>query len=655
MDIRISNAIRFLSIDAVEKAKSGHPGMPMGMADVASILFTEFIKINPKDPLWPDRDRFILSNGHGSMLIYSLLYLLGYKEPTINDIKNFRKLGSKTPGHPEFEHTIGIETTTGPLGQGIGNAVGMALAERKLNLKFGNSLVNHFTYAFAGDGCLMEGLSHEALSLAGHLNLNKLIIFYDDNGISIDGSTQLSFTDDTEKRLNSYGWNYIKIDGHNHNSIRSSIKKAQKSKKPTMIACKTKIGFGSPNKVNSHESHGAPLGKDEIELTRKNLNWNYKPFVIPKDILGYWRKAGKRSLKEYSSWKLRLKKSKNIRLFNTTISNDLSLNILEKSRNEFNKLNANTEKISTRKASQLSLDVLNKNIPKMIGGSADLTPSNNTKSKELDPIAPDNLNGRYVHYGVREHGMASIMNGLSLHGGFIPYGGTFLVFSDYCRPSIRLSAMMGLKVIYVMTHDSIGLGEDGPTHQPVEHIMSLRLIPNLKVFRPADLYETFDSWIEALKGDGSSIIALSRQDLKVLNTSTSKRLSFYQNNFCNIISGNLNKRDLTIVATGSEVEIGYEASLKLAKKGINSTVISIPCIEQFNTLSPAKKSRILGSSPIIFVEAGVSVGWRSILKDNSNIVSVDTFGASGPKNDVYEHFKITKEEIVKKAIRLCSN
>ena len=652
MDNRIPNAIRFLSIDAVEKAKSGHPGMPMGMADVASILFTEFIKINPKDPLWPDRDRFVLSNGHGSMLIYSLLYLLGYKEPTIADIKNFRKIGSKTPGHPEFEHTIGVETTTGPLGQGIGNAVGMALAERKLNLKFGNSLVNHFTYAFAGDGCLMEGLSHEVLSLAGHLNLNKLIIFYDDNGISIDGSTKLSFTDDTEKRLNSYGWNYIKIDGHSHNSIRSSIKKAQKSKKPTMIACKTNIGFGSPNKVNSHESHGAPLGKDEIELTRKNLNWDNKPFVIPKDILDYWRKAGKKSLKNYISWKSRLNKSKNRTLFNATIKKDVSPNIFEKSRNEFNKLNAKIDKISTRKASQLSLDVLNKHIPKMIGGSADLTPSNNTKSKGLDPIAPNNLDGRYVHYGVREHGMASIMNGLSLHGGFIPYGGTFLVFSDYCRPSIRLSAMMGLKVIYVMTHDSIGLGEDGPTHQPVEHLMSLRLIPNLKVFRPADLYETFDCWLEALKADGSSIIALSRQDLKVLNTSSSKRLAFYKNNFCNIVKGNLKKRDLTIISTGSEVEIAYEAALELEKKGVKATVVSIPCIEQFNTLSIGKKSKILGSSPKIYVEAGVSVGWRSIFDNNSSVVSVDSFGASGPKNDVYEHFKITKKEIVKKAMKL---
>ena len=652
MDNRIPNAIRFLSIDAVEKAKSGHPGMPMGMADVASILFTEFIKINPKDPLWPDRDRFVLSNGHGSMLIYSLLYLLGYKEPTIADIKNFRKIGSKTPGHPEFEHTIGVETTTGPLGQGIGNAVGMALAERKLNLKFGNSLVNHFTYAFAGDGCLMEGLSHEVLSLAGHLNLNKLIIFYDDNGISIDGSTKLSFTDDTEKRLNSYGWNYIKIDGHSHNSIRSSIKKAQKSKKPTMIACKTNIGFGSPNKVNSHESHGAPLGKDEIELTRKNLNWDNKPFVIPKDILDYWRKAGKKSLKNYISWKSRLNKSKNRTLFNATIKKDVSPNIFEKSRNQFNKLNAKIDKISTRKASQLSLDILNKHIPKIIGGSADLTPSNNTKSKGLDPIAPNNLDGRYVHYGVREHGMASIMNGLSLHGGFIPYGGTFLVFSDYCRPSIRLSAMMGLKVIYVMTHDSIGLGEDGPTHQPVEHLMSLRLIPNLKVFRPADLYETFDCWLEALKADGSSIIALSRQDLKVLNTSSSKRLAFYKNNFCNIVKGNLKKRDLTIISTGSEVEIAYEAALELEKKGVKATVVSIPCIEQFNTLSIGKKSKILGSSPKIYVEAGVSVGWRSIFDNNSSVVSVDSFGASGPKNDVYEHFKITKKEIVKKAMKL---
>ena len=537
MDIRIPNSIRFLSMDAVQKAKSGHPGMPMGMADIASVLFTEFIKINPKDPEWPNRDRFVLSNGHGSMLIYSLLYLLGYKEPTLKDIKEFRKVKSKTPGHPEYRHTKGIETTTGPLGQGLGNAVGMALAEKILNKKFGSSLIDHFTYVFAGDGCMMEGISHEVLSFSGHLKLNKLIVFYDDNDISIDGPTSLTFTDNSKLRMEAYGWNYIKINGHDHNQIRNAIKKAKISKKPTMIACKTKIGYGSPNKQGSHESHGAALGDEEIKLTREKLNWPYKPFEIPKDILNHWRMSGKKSQKKYNNWKKKVSEYNNSNQFKSFVSKKIDRRKINKIIKHFNDKTVGLTKASTRKASQLCLDSINKFLDSTIGGSADLTPSNNTKSKDLNILSKDNMNGRYIHYGVREHGMASIMNGLSLHSGFIPYGGTFLVFSDYCRPSIRLSAMMNAKVIYIMTHDSIGLGEDGPTHQPVEHLTSLRLIPNLKVFRPCDLNETLDCWINALNYDGASVLALSRQDLPILNQRTKKRNEFFDKYNSNLIFG----------------------------------------------------------------------------------------------------------------------
>jgi|TARA_B100000131_G_scaffold248472_1_gene241609 transketolase len=651
MDKRIPNAIRFLSMDAVQKANSGHPGMPMGMADIASVLFTEFIKINPKDPKWVNRDRFVLSNGHGSMLIYSLLYLLGYKEPSLSDIKKFRKVGSKTPGHPEYKHTIGIETTTGPLGQGLGNAVGMALGEKILSNKFGSAMINHYTYVFAGDGCLMEGISHEALSLAGHLNLNKMIVFYDDNDISIDGPTSLSFTDDTEKRIISYGWEYIKISGHNHNQIRKAIKKAQKSNKPTMIACKTTIGYGSPNKAGSHESHGAALGESEIALTRKKLNWPYKPFEIPDDVLNFWRKSGRRSEAKYNSWKRKLKKFKRANEFRSFTTQNITSTLINKIVSDFYKKTSDISKISTRKASQLCLDSINTFIDNTIGGSADLTPSNNTKSKDLSILNKTNFDGRYIHYGVREHGMAAIMNGLSLHSGFIPYGGTFLVFSDYCRPSIRLSSMMGAKVIYVMTHDSIGLGEDGPTHQPVEHLMSLRLIPKLKVFRPCDLNETLDCWVKALNYNGASVMALSRQDLKVVNGNSKKRLAFFDRYNANLIFGDLINRDITFIATGSEVEIAYEAAKILYDKSISATVISIPCVENFSDMGIAKINKILGSGKKIYIEAGVSTGWRSFFDDTTDFISVETFGESGPKDDVYNKFDISVKSLVNKTIK----
>jgi|TARA_B110000263_G_C15312046_1_gene514096 transketolase len=652
MDVRIPNSLRFLSIDAVEKANSGHPGMPMGMSDVATVLFHEYMKFDSSKPSWPDRDRFILSNGHGSMLLYSLQYLLGYAEPSLKEIKNFRQLGSKAPGHPEYKHTIGIETTTGPLAQGLGNAVGMALAERIQNSRFGDDLVDHFTYAFVGDGCLMEGLSHEVLSLAGHLKLNKLIVFFDDNNISIDGPTSLSTSDDTKMRILSYNWNYIKIDGHNHSEIRRSIDRAKKSKKPTMIACSTKIGFGSPNKEGSEKSHGAALGAKEVANTRANLNWNYKPFDIPKSILNIWRKAGVRSQKDRLKWEVSLKSSNFRKEFNKSLSSKFSNTLLQDIYKKFKKENLDVKKISTRKSSERVLEILKEYIPELIGGSADLTPSNNTRVKSMTDLSAKRYSGDYIRYGIREHGMASIMNGLSLHKGIIPYGGTFLVFSDYCRPSIRLSAMMGIKVIYVMTHDSIGLGEDGPTHQPVEHLASLRAIPNLNVYRPCDINETFHAWVDAITSDNPSLIALSRQDLKFL---TKFPESLDENLIAvgaQIIYGSKLERDITFVSSGSEVEIACSTAEDLAKKGKRATVVSINCLDKFLSQPQRVRRKILGDSPIVSIEAGLSLGWKTFFDDYSNVVSIETFGASAPKDDLYDHFRINKKELLKKALKL---
>jgi transketolase len=652
MDVRIPNSLRFLSIDAVEKANSGHPGMPMGMSDVATVLFHEYMKFDSSKPSWPDRDRFVLSNGHGSMLLYSLQYLLGYAEPSLKEIKNFRQLGSKAPGHPEYKHTIGIETTTGPLAQGLGNAVGMALAERIQNSRFGDDLVDHFTYAFVGDGCLMEGLSHEVLSLGGHLKLNKLIVFFDDNNISIDGPTSLSTSDDTKMRILSYNWNYIKIDGHNHSEIRRSIDRAKKSKKPTMIACSTKIGFGSPNKEGSEKSHGAALGAKEVANTRANLNWNYKPFDIPKSILNIWRKAGVRSQKDRLKWEVSLKSSNFRKEFNKSLSSKFSNTLLQDIYKKFKKENLDVKKISTRKSSERVLEILKEYIPELIGGSADLTPSNNTRVKSMTDLSAKRYSGDYIRYGIREHGMASIMNGLSLHKGIIPYGGTFLVFSDYCRPSIRLSAMMGIKVIYVMTHDSIGLGEDGPTHQPVEHLASLRAIPNLNVYRPCDINETFHAWVDAITSDNPSLIALSRQDLKFL---TKFPESLDENLIAvgaQIIYGSKLERDITFVSSGSEVEIACSTAEDLAKKGKRATVVSINCLDKFLSQPQRVRRKILGDSPIVSIEAGLSLGWKTFFDDYSNVVSIETFGASAPKDDLYDHFRINKKELLKKALKL---
>ena len=639
----LSNCIRFLSIDAVQKANSGHPGMPMGMSDIATVLFKSHLKFDPKDPNWIDRDRFIVSNGHGSMLLYSCLYLLGYEGITIENIKNFRQLDHPTAGHPEYGTIPGIETTTGPLGQGLSNAVGLAIAEKKLSSKFGNNLIDHYTYVFAGDGCLMEGLSHEACSLAGHLNLNKLIIFFDDNSISIDGSTSLSTSDNIKNRFSSYNWNYIKIDGHNFEEIDNAIKQAKKSVSPTIIACKTTIGYGSPNKSGKASSHGSPLGEDEIELVRKTLNWESKPFEIPSNLLEEWRNFHKRNTDTKDNWS----KSNSLVLrskeFNNYFNNEENDN-LKKAIIDFK--NLHTKEVTacaTRKASELSLNLISEYFPNLLGGSADLTGSNNTKSKEMKIIDANDFNGSYIHYGVREHAMAGIMNGIALHGGLKPYGGTFLVFSDYCRPSIRLSALMQIPVIYVMTHDSIGLGEDGPTHQPVEHLASLRAIPNLTVIRPCDIIETIEAWQIALQNNGPTVLVLTRQNLPLIKRDD------YKNNLLEngaYIILNYDKYDATILASGSEVEIACSASNKLKEQNdLDVRVVSIPSFELFENNNDDYKNEIIGDKPVFGIEAGVINGWEKYL-NKKNFVGMSTFGESGPYKQLYNHFEITDHNLI---------
>ena len=657
----LANAIRLLSADAVEKANSGHPGLPMGMADVATILFKYYLKFNPKNPNWINRDRFVLSAGHGSMLLYSLLYLTGYESISLKSIKNFRQLNSICAGHPEYIPNSGIETTTGPLGQGIANAVGFALAEEILKNKLGKNIINHKTYVLAGDGCLMEGISHEALSLAGHLKLKNLIMLFDNNSISIDGPTNLAESDNFKKRFEAYGWDYILIDGHNEKQIYRALKKVQKAKKPTVISCKTIIGFGSPNKSKKASAHGSPLGKEEIYLVRKKLRWPYKPFILPKKIFNEWRNIGRRGKKKFAKWyknynaktKKQLGWNIDSKFLNTfPLKNNLIkeplLNAIEKGKKDYLKT---LDPIATRKSSEKLLNIITK-YPNIIGGSADLAGSNNTKTENHKIIKPGNFEGNYIHYGVREHAMCGIMNGIALHSSLIPYGGTFLIFSDYCKPAIRLAAMMKQKVIYVMTHDSIGLGEDGPTHQPVEQLLSLRSVPNLNVFRPADTIETFECWELALKSKNTpSILALTRQK-------TEPVIKKYRNkNKCSLGAYEINRTNskvkLTIFASGSEVNLAINVGHKLATQNIYSKIISVPSQELFEKQSKSYKEKILNETKLkISIEASSTDSWKKFVGDYGFSFGINDFGKSAPYKDAFKYFGLTSEIIVKKIKRI---
>ena len=635
----LANCIRFLSIDAVQKANSGHPGMPMGMADVATVLFKNFLRFNPKNPDWLNRDRFVLSAGHGSMLLYSLLYLTGYKSISINNIKKFRQLNSICAGHPEYHPKTGIETTTGPLGQGISNAVGFAIAEEILKNKLGKDLINHKTYVLAGDGCLMEGISHEAMSLAGHLKLKNLVMLFDNNSISIDGPTNLAVSDNFKKRFEGYGWDYISINGHNEKEIFKALKKVQKAKKPTVISCKTKIGYGSPNKSGKASSHGSPLGVDEIKLVRKTLNWKTKPFDIPNKILNEWRKIGQRGEILEKKWNKALKRKK-VKI-NQTLKNNFTTVLKKEKENAIKE----PKSLATRKCSEMTLNALTKQKNNLIGGSADLAGSNNTKTKNHKIIKPGDFTGDYIHYGVREHAMSGVMNGIALHSNLIPYGGTFLIFSDYCKPSIRLSALMKKRVIYVMTHDSIGLGEDGPTHQPIEQLSGLRAIPNLNVFRPADRIETIECWEHALKSSKTpSVLSLTRQNLNPV------RKTYPNKNLCSLgayeVLRTNKKINLTILASGSEVNLALEVSHKLAKDKIYSKVISMPCMELFELQSKSYKNKILEETKFkISIEAGSSDCWKKYVGDNGIAFGIDEFGKSAPYKDIYKYFGLESTNI----------
>ena len=641
---QMTNAIRFLSADAIEKSKSGHPGMPLGMADVATVLFSRFIKLAPEAPHWFDRDRFVLSAGHGSMLLYSLLYLLGYKDISLEDIKNFRQLGAKTAGHPEYGHLDGIDMTTGPLGQGISSAVGMAIAERFVAARFGDDLCSHYTYVINGDGCLMEGISEEAISLAGHLGLNKLIVFWDNNNITIDGSVDSASSTDQIARFKAHKWNTIEIDGHNHHQIAKAIEKAQKSDKPTLIACKTKIGFGAPTKQGTSKCHGAPLGADELAKMRQNLGWDYPAFEIPAEILQAWRAAGRRHAETYKSWVARAKEAG--KDFNNFINNILPKD-WDKELEELKKQAiAEKTKVATRKASQMCLEKIVPHIPEILGGSADLAASNLTKVAGMKDIVKGDFSGNNMAYGIREHAMAAIMNGMSLHGGVIPYGGTFFVFSDYMRPAMRLAALMGIRAIYVLTHDSIGVGEDGPTHQPVEHLASYRVMPNLFTFRPCDVVETAEAWQLALENeDAPSILALTRQGLPLLRTSAAENLTARGGYVISDVAKG-QKRQATIIATGSEVSLAVAAQKKLAEEGIAAAVVSMPCCELFDRQDIKYQEEVLGNCPRIAVEAGSKFGWEKYVGLNGDIIGMDGFGASGPAEELYKFFGITEEEVV---------
>ena len=649
---RMANAIRILAMDAVQAANSGHPGLPMGAADIATVLFTGFLKIDPRRPLWPDRDRFILSAGHGSMLQYALHYLVGYEDMSLEEIKNFRQMGARTPGHPEFGHAAGIETTTGPLGQGIATATGMALAERMMCARFGDELVDHFTYVLASDGDLMEGVSHEAISLAGHLRLARLIVLYDDNDISIDGPLDLAESGDALQRFAAAGWDTIRIDGHDPVAIDSALTKARASDKPSLIACKTIIGYGAPNKQGTEATHGAPLGEDEVKLARAELGWTGQAFAIPADILDAWRMAGLRHTSTRKAWEARLdgQDAKIKNRFNRLMAAELPA-CLETSIETYKKqLAAESQPPqATRKSSEQALKVIVPAIPEMVGGSADLTGSNNTRTPSQEIVSADNYGGHFIQWGVRAHGMAAAMNGLALHGGFIPYSGTFLVFSDYARPSIRLAALMGLKVIHVMTHDSIGLGEDGPTHQPIEHLASLRAMPNLLTLRPADSIETLECWqIALMQKTTPSILALTRQAVPAVRT------EYTEKNLCakggyELFSAK-GEAQVTLLATGSEVHLAVAAKEKLEADNIGTRIVSLPCLELFAQQSQTYQQEVLGATPVrIAIEAAVRQSWDSYLRVGDGFIGMAQFGASAPAQQLFEHFGITTEAIVKMA------
>ncbi|RIK84491.1 MAG: transketolase [Hyphomicrobiales bacterium] len=645
---RMANAIRFLSADAIEKANSGHPGLPMGAADVATVLFTRFLAYDPQKPDWADRDRFVLSAGHGSMLLYSLLYLTGYEDIDLDQIKHFRQLGYRTAGHPEWGHAAGIETTTGPLGQGLSNAVGMALAERILNARFGDGLVDHYTYVLAGDGCLMEGISQEAISLAGHLRLNKLIVIWDDNNISIDGEISLSDSTDQRARFAASGWNTLAVDGHDAEAIAAAIEAARRSDRPTLIAARTTIGFGAPTKAGSSKVHGSPLGAEELAGARAALGWEAEPFVVPSDVLDAWRLAGLRSARERKEWEKRLAAAdaETRGEFERRMRGDLPAGLDEAIDAYKRKLAADRPKVATRKSSEMALEVINGVVPETIGGSADLTGSNNTKTSQTGPIRPGDYSGRYVYYGIREHGMAAAMNGMALHGGVIPYGGTFLTFSDYARPAMRLASLMGIRSIFVMTHDSIGLGEDGPTHQPVEHLAALRAIPNHTVLRPADAVEAAEAWQVALKSVRTpTTLALTRQNLPAVRTEhTDENLTArgaYE------LAGTDGDAKVTIFASGSEVEIALAARAVLDKRGVAARVVSVPSFELFFQQEEAYRAGVIGAAPVrIAVEAGIRQGWDEIIGSDGLFVGMTGFGASGRIEDLYRHFGITAEAVV---------
>ncbi len=642
--VQMANAIRALSMDAVQAANSGHPGMPMGMADVATVLWSEYLKHDPKAPDWADRDRFVLSAGHGSMLIYSLLHLSGYARPTMEDIRNFRQLGSPCAGHPENFLLDGVESTTGPLGQGLAMAVGMAMAERHLNATFGDELVDHRTWVVAGDGCLMEGINHEAIGLAGHLKLGRMVVLWDDNNITIDGTTDLSTSEDIKARYEATGWHVVSCDGHDFDDIRRAIDEAVADQRPSLVACKTIIGKGSPNKQGTSATHGAPLGEDEISAARNVLGWDARPFEVPEQVLSDWRGAGERSAAMHSEWDVRLSNSSEKAEFERRMAGELpaSFNL----GNYIQSLMAEPQKVATRKASEMTLAQINGRLPETIGGSADLTGSNNTKAGGITAFTADDYSGRYVYYGIREFGMAAAMNGMALHGGVIPYGGTFLVFTDYCRAAIRLSALQQQRVVYVMTHDSIGLGEDGPTHQPVEHVQSLRMMPNVLVMRPADAVETAECWEIALRQkDRPSVLALSRQGLPQVRNAPEETGLCARGAYRLKKNGNAPK--VTLVASGSEVHVALECAEKLEKQGVGAQVVSMVCTELFDEQDDAYRGDILPDSTLkVSIEAGTTFGWERYVGTDGLTIGIDRFGASAPAGDLFAKFGLTADAIV---------